>query len=156
MRHPEAMKAFEQRGKEILGGLTRHEADSLPLREWKDFDLRFAVEYPAYHFAAEVGFWALVMGLEFLSVDPTYVICTNAAHSFTFAFKPNDTEVDLSSLRLQWFTDGLDEVIADLKQRGAAYTLISHSPNQRIIRLHSPSGMPVEIWSGWEAGKTSE
>ena len=123
---------------------------ALPLTPWKDFDLVFAFEYPAHRFEEELGFWASVMGMSFLSVDETYAICTDAKHSYTFAFKRALEAADLSRLRVQWFTDGLDAVLASLDGRGARYQLVRHSVRQRYAVLESPSGMPVEIWSGDE------
>ena len=57
------MKQFEKIGETLIKGTKEASSPPLPLQHWKDFDLRFTVEYPAIHYAAELGFWASVMGL---------------------------------------------------------------------------------------------
>ena len=144
-------KGYAGVGKQLIADM-QHSTPSLPLQPWTDFALRFTVEYPAHHFEEEAGFWAAVMGQQFLSLNEDYAICTDAAGTYTFSFRKSDTRHDLQHLRIQWFTDGLDRVLEELTARGQAYDLIRHSDNQRYARFHSPSGMPVEVWSGWEQG----
>ncbi len=150
MHHEQQVDQFKSIGESLISGADTPVSTPLPITVWRDFDLRFTVEYPAVHYAAEVGFWASIMGLQFLSLDSTYAICTDQAHSFTFSFKPADHANDLGLLRIQWFTDGLERVAASLSDRKATFEIVPHSDHQRFIRLHSPSGMPVEVWSGWE------
>lgn len=141
--------ALERIGRKLIDSMA-HRYPALPLIPWRDFDLRFAFEYPAHRYEAELGFWAKAMGLRFLSIDKDYAICTNDSHAYTFALRRAELPFDLSPMRIQWFTDGLDGVLESLNKRGTDHHLIRHSAVQRYAKLLSPSGMPVEIWSGNE------
>lgn len=121
----------------------------LPFQAWKDFDLRFTVEYPVFDMAAELGFYRDVIGIDFLSVDPAYAILTDPAHSFTFSLQAADQQYDLSMLKVQWFTDSFDAVCSTVEAR-TKKVAIEKTGVQRILRLHSPAGVCVEIWSGDE------
>lgn len=88
------------------------------------------------------------MGLDFLSLDPSYAIVQNMDGS-TFSFH---RRVDTAppDIRIQWFTNELDKVALALDERGAHYQIHDHSDIQLIISLTSPNGIRVEIWSGDE------
>lgn len=135
---------YQRAGERLLTG-PEHACPALPLKPWSDFDLRFAFEVPAHRFEAELGFWAPVAGLRFLSVDRDYAVCSDAGHTCTFAFRRAPEPIDLGPFRIQWFTGGLDGVLKNLASRDARLVVVRHSPVQRDARLVSPSGLPVEF-----------
>ena len=47
-------EAFPMLGKQLVSD-PDHSFCALPMKPWKDFGLRFTVEYPAHHFEAELG-----------------------------------------------------------------------------------------------------
>ena len=130
-----------------------HSNPIVPLKPWQDFPLRFTVEYPVTDFPLEVGFWAEKLGLHFLSLDSEYAICTDTTNSFTFSFQSSEKTYDLAAIKIQWFTDDLNEAISFLNERGVSYQLHTKSAVQRFVRFHSPAGITVEIWSGDESSR---
>lgn len=121
----------------------------LPMKDWDDFPLRFTTEYLVKDFLAEVEFYQSIMGFNFLSLDEEYAIVLNPDGS-TFSFQACSVQQDVSSFKLQWFTQELDEVIEALKERRVAFEIIQHSSIQRFIRFFSPGQVCLEIWSGAE------
>lgn len=142
-------KKLRERGRKLIEQ-PEHETPMIPLKVWEDFPLRFTVEYPVKDFEAEVGFWAEAFGLRFMSLNDEYAICTDEAYSFTFSFQAAFEAVDLSHIKLQWFTDQLDDAIAALEQREVPHHVYFRSSSQRYIRTKSPAGVIVEVWSGME------
>ena len=130
-----------------------HDNPMMPFTPWPDFPLRFTAEYPVMDFPLEVGFWAEKMGLQFLVLDAVYAVCTDKQNSFTFSFQASREACDLSGIKIQWFTDKLDEAIAHLNAKQIRFEIHQHSPIQRFARLRSPAGVTVEIWSGDEGNK---
>lgn len=143
------IKKLRNRGKTLIEH-SEHDTPMVPLTLWEDFPLRFTVEYPAKEFEAEVAFWADSFGLRFMSLNEDYAICTDPEMTFTFSFKASFDEHDLSAIKIQWFTDTLDEAIAVLEDRGVLHHVYFQSSSQRYLRTKSPAGVMVEIWSGME------
>lgn len=128
-----------------------HDTPMIPLTPWRDFPLRFTVEYPVKDFALEVGFWSGMLGLRFLVLDGQYAVCTDAANSFTFSFQATETAHDLSHIKIQWFTEALDDAVAYLTEKQVDFAMVQHSDRQRFVRFRSPAGVTVEVWSGDES-----
>ena len=124
--------------------------DTMPLRmtPWDDFPLRLTVEYPAEHFEAEVGFWTHVFGAPFLSLNEEHAIVqTGDGSTFSFIRRPVSNAPDI---RIQWFTHELDRITEALDARGVTYDVVRSSDIQRLLRMKTPNGIVVEIWSGAE------
>lgn len=141
------MKRFLDLGEAVIAGNAIAQP-ALKLIDWTDFPLAFTVEYPVVDFASKVGFFHL-LGFSFLSVDKSYAIVRNQNGS-TFSFQQSD-EPQSVSIKLQWFTSALDLIIHSLEEREITFTVVQHSSVQRIVRLKSPNGIPVEFWSGDES-----
>lgn len=140
---------FRERGTELIDN-PEHDMAMIPIKEWEDFPLRFTVEYPVKEFEEEAGFWAEAFGVRFLSLNEEYAICTDDKQSYTFSFRRSDKVTDLSLIRIQWFTDNLNDVISVLNDRNIPNKVYYNSPNQRYLRTESPAGITVEVWSGLE------
>lgn len=138
---------YRQIGRDRL--LNQSSESTIPLEAWDDFPLFFTTEYLVRDVEAEVGFYAYALGLDFLSLAEDYVIVKNPDSS-TFSFKYS-AEASPPAIKLQWFTKELDRVIEVTKQRRIEYDMIHVSEIQRLIRMYSPGGMTLEIWSGDES-----
>lgn len=138
---------YSQIGRDRL--LNQPSETTIPLEAWDDFPLFFTTEYLVSDIAAEVGFYAHALGLDFLSLAEDYVIVKNPDGS-TFSFKYSEEALP-AAIKLQWFTKALDRVIEVIKERRIEFDMIHVSDIQRLIRLHSPGGMTLEIWSGDES-----
>lgn len=141
--------ALRKRGLQLIEH-SEHDIPPIPLTLWEDFPLRFTVEYPVKDFPLEVGFWAEGFGVRFMSLSDDYAICTDANHTYTFSFQSRPEAYDLSGLRIQWFTDSLDDAIAAFEARGIPHHIYYQSSIQRYVRIMSPAGVTVEFWSGME------
>lgn len=125
-------------------------SEMLPFTWWSDVGWKQTFEYPVKDFFAEVGFYLDAMGFAIASLSEDYALFTTPKEEFAFSFKKSDSQADLSGFRLDIFTNELDTVLAEVKSRGLEHRVFEGSPGQRVIGLTTPSGLPVEIWSGFE------
>lgn len=144
------IKALRQIGETTIN-TESHAVESLPMQRWTDFPLHFSVEYKVKDYAAEIGFWVQTFGVTLLSIDDEYALLTDADRTFTISIKADYVAHDVSGFSLQWFTDNLGDTTDALDARGIAYETYYQSSNQRFVRLQTPAGVNVEIWSGHES-----
>lgn len=140
---------YEELGRQLITN-AEHELSPLPFKLWTDFPLYFTIEFEVMKFEEEVGFWAAVFGVKFLSLNSDYAILTDEKRTFTFSIKRNAAEPAWSGVKIQWFTDDLDQVLSVLSERGVGYQIHDNSEHQRFARFSSPNGLVAEVWSGWE------
>ncbi len=143
---------FHDIGREIFKKQLLAPKEYIPLKKWEDFPLYFTVEYSVRDFFKELGFWRYVFGMEFLSVSDDYAILKHPENTWTFSIKKDTSResVDLSNIKVQMFTDRLDQAEKFLQSSKVHYTIKEQSKNQRYIELQSPNNCFIQVWSGWE------
>lgn len=124
--------------------------DMLPFSWWKDVGWKQTFEYPVTEFETEAGFYLDVFGFTPAAFSEDYCLLTTPNEEFAFSFRKSATQPDLAPFRLQFFTDELDTVLAAVHKRGIETRVFEGSPGQRVIGITAPSGLPIEIWSGFE------
>lgn len=107
-------------------------------------------EYTVYHFTAEVGFYAEVLGFTPIALTEDYALFTHPDHGYCMSFRLDESAPDQSNtgLKLLFMTSDIPAADAHLEQSHLVpdRTTYKGSPVQDVITFSTPNGVRVEIW----------
>jgi catechol 2,3-dioxygenase-like lactoylglutathione lyase family enzyme len=111
------------------------------------------IEYKVDDFAAEIGFFIDVLGLEVNSLDPGYAQFTSPQRDFYFAVvetPPGFQSTPADALRIQFMLEDIFSTAEALEERGITFE-IPPQPCQagsalNIGSFRTPHGISIELW----------
>lgn len=111
------------------------------------------IEYKVDDFAAEIGFFIDILGLEVNSLDPGYAQFTSPQRDFYFAVvetPPGLAATPPDALRIQFMVQNIFATAEDLQERGILFE-IPPQPCQagsalNIGSFRTPHGIAIELW----------
>jgi catechol 2,3-dioxygenase-like lactoylglutathione lyase family enzyme len=111
------------------------------------------IEYKVEDFAAEVGFFIDILGLEVNSLDPGYAQFTSPQRDFYFAVvetPPGFQATPADALRIQFMVEDIFATAEELESRGISFDL-PPQPCQagsalNIGSFRTPHGINIELW----------
>jgi catechol 2,3-dioxygenase-like lactoylglutathione lyase family enzyme len=114
---------------------------------------RQSIEYKVIDFAAEVGFFVDILGLQVNALHSSYAMFTSPGREFFFTVVPAINETDSTppgALRLQFMLSDLLSTTRELEKRGILFDQlpepIQPGSSLFIASFRTPNGMPVELW----------
>jgi catechol 2,3-dioxygenase-like lactoylglutathione lyase family enzyme len=117
-------------------------------KSWKD-----CVEYKVDDFAAEVGFFIDVLGLQVNAFDPGYAMFTSPQGDFFLAVVPvheDDQSTPPEALRLQFMLTDILATTRELEKRGIVFDQppqpIQPGSSLSISSFRTPNGVSIELW----------
>lgn len=113
---------------------------------------KMCMEYRVDDYAAEVGFFLDVLGLDSISISPEFTLLTNPAQDFVFSVKPAGSQGSTppDALRLQFMLSGLLDTFAELEDRGILFSDLLHpcedGSSLYTCVFQTPHGIAVDLW----------
>ncbi len=120
--------------------------------EWESGQ-KFCVEYRVADFAAEVGFYVDVLGINVDAISPSRAQFSSPDQDLVLAVAAGDERQPIhppDNLRLQMFIKNLETTVAELEKRGVVFESpaepSSSDPNLLVATLQTPNGLSIELW----------
>jgi hypothetical protein len=116
------------------------------------------LEYRVDDFAAEIGFWIDILGLQVNAFGPDYVQFSSPGGEFTFAVTSTleyQSSTPPGSMRIQFFVQNLLQTVEELERRSLAFDQ-PPAPQQPDSVLYyatfsTPHGIPIDLWGEVDA-----
>jgi predicted enzyme related to lactoylglutathione lyase len=120
------------------------------------------IEYKVDDFAAEIGFFIDILGLQVNSLEPGYAQFTSPQGDFYFAIIETPTgssPTPPDALRIQFMVEDIFTTALELQQRGIDF-VFPPQPCQSGSALHigsflTPNGLIIELWGMVPGSETS-
>ena len=113
--------------------------------DFTDVVFRAAWEYPASDHRREASFLGAVLGMDQVALDDDYALLAGPGGAFHLAVRRSDTVQDLSTQRFTLMTRDIAGMRAALESR-TPVDEFAGSPVQRVLRIHTPAGLSIDIW----------
>ena len=114
---------------------------------------KLCIEYRVDDFAAEVGFWIDILGLQVTAFGPDYVQFSSPGGEFTFAVTSaleNQSSTPPDSLRIQFSIKDLMQTVEELEHRSLSFDQppVPQQPDslQYYATFSTPHGIAIDLW----------
>ncbi|HLK56187.1 MAG TPA: hypothetical protein VKU00_06470 [Chthonomonadaceae bacterium] len=110
------------------------------------------IEYRVEDFAAEIGFFLDVVGLDSNALGPDFAMLTNKEGDFYFAVKPTGDvpPTPPDAIRLQFMLTDVLNTAAELERRGVVFEqpVAPDAPESPLVTgyFRTPHGIAVDLW----------
>ena len=111
------------------------------------------IEYRVDDFAAEVGFFIDVLGVQVIAFDPNYAMFTSPLGEFTFAVAEaheSGYSTPPDAIRIQFMVDDIITTTEELLRRGINLSQnpepVSEGASMYVATFQTPHGICVDIW----------
>jgi hypothetical protein len=119
------------------------------------------LEYHVDDFAAEVGFWIDILGLQVIAFSPDYVQFNSPGGEFTFAVSSTFDDQPSTppwSLRIQFYVQNLSRTVQELESRSISFDrlpMLQHPDSPLYSATFStPHGIPIDLVGEIEPSQT--
>jgi hypothetical protein len=110
------------------------------------------LEYRVDDFAAEIGFWIDILGLQVIAFSPDYVQFNSPGGEFTFAVSSTFEDQPSTppwSLRIQFAVQDLTQTVEELERRSITFDQlpIPQHPDSNLYSatFSTPHGIPIDL-----------
>ena len=118
-----------------------------------DAGWKHCLEYRVADFAAEVGFFIDILGLQVLAINADYAMVASPGGDFCLSIvsvQSPSSSTPPDAIRIQFMLEDLLAVVAELERRGIAFEQ-APGPSEPGSVLHlatfrTPNGMPIDLW----------